>query len=73
MPIMESSDKLERLKEEESRALARLKKKRLGIGQTDGQTQSRYPSGRFELENEIELLEIRLARIRGEIEDIKKR
>jgi len=59
-----------KLKEKEKKLIERLKEKRLQLGEADGAMQSRFPSGRFELENEIKLLEMRLHDLKGEIKKL---
>ena len=64
------TQKLEDLKLEEKLLLEKLEDKRKQIGKSDGPMESRYPTGRFELENLIELLEIQLQDVRVQIKQI---
>lgn len=59
---------LEELEAKKDKLKKRLDEKRLSLGQSDGPTQSRFPTGRFELEQEIDLYEQMIQKV---IEDIK--
>lgn len=61
---------LEELKVKESKYLKKLEEKRLLLGESDGPTQSRFPTGRFELEQEIEVYEKALIDLRHKINSI---
>lgn len=52
---LSKSEELKRLKEQEKTLLEKLEKKKLSLGEADGAMQSRYPSGRFELEQDIQI------------------
>jgi hypothetical protein len=69
---MDKSAKLKELKDKEEKYQQKLEEKRLSIGEADGPTQSRFPTGRFELEQEIEGLDIILTGIRKEIRELEK-
>ena len=58
------SDKLKELKKKEKELVKKLEENRKLIGESDGAMQSKCPSGIFELENHIRLLEIQLESIR---------
>ena len=58
---------VEELKAKEKKLLKKLEEKRLSLGEADGPNVSRFPTGRFELEQEIELYEQMLADIRKRI------
>ena len=68
---MDNSNKLEDLKNRRNIYLSRLKQKRLDLGEADGAMHSRYPSGRVELEDDIQVLEISLSEIQKEIEKLE--
>ncbi len=70
---MNKVNKLEELKEKEGKYQEKLVKTRLKIGEADRAMESQFPSGRFELEQEIEGLEIVLSGIRKEIKDLEKK
>lgn len=65
------NSKLEELKGKEQEILKKLETKRLAIGEADGPMASRYPSGRFELESDIVVLETQLNLIRTEIKKLE--
>ena len=62
-----SNQKLFDLKEKEKQYKEKLTVKRLSLGKADGAMESQCPSGRFELESDIKILELMLAGIRQEI------
>jgi hypothetical protein len=61
---------LEELKIKEAKLLKKLQEKRLSLGEADGPNVSRFPTGRFELEQEIELYEQLLQRVKQQIKSI---
>ncbi len=67
-----TSDQLLQLKLKEQRLEEKLKQKLKTIGDADHPMESRYQTGRFDLENEIELLKIRLNQIQTEIYKLEK-
>lgn len=73
MVTIDPNIKLQELKKRDKLLQEKLKQKRLLLGSADGAMQSRYPSGRFELEDEIQILEIRLAQIKEEIKLLEKK
>jgi hypothetical protein len=69
---MDKSVRLKELREKENKYSKKLEERRLEIGGADGPNQSRFPTGRFELEQEVEGLGIVLADIRQEIKELEK-
>lgn len=66
-----NQDKLEALKLKAGRYRDKLVKARLKIGQADTPMESQFPSGRFELEQDIQALESILIDIKKEIKIIE--
>jgi hypothetical protein len=64
--------KLTELKEKEGRYQQKLVGARLRMGEADTPMQSQFPTGRFELEQDITVLELTLAEIRAEITGLEK-
>lgn len=64
--------KLEELKARKEKYLNKLKGKRLMLGESDGAMISSHPSGRFELEEEIEMYQTILSQIQLEIDKLEK-
>lgn len=65
-------NKLGKLKAKKEKYLNKLKEKRLMLGGSDGAMISRYPTGRFELEEEIEIYETIVNQIQSEINKLEK-
>jgi len=66
------NDQLLQLKQKEQQLQEKLKKI-LSIGEADHPMESRYPTGRFDLENEIEFLKIRLTQVQEELRELGKK
>jgi len=62
---------LEELKRKEQEIFKKLETKRLAIGEADSPMVSRYPTGRFDLESDIAVLETQLNLIRTEIKKLE--
>lgn len=69
---MQKEEKLKDLKEKEAKYGRKLAETRLKIGKADSPMESAHPSGRFELEDEIMVLEETLTGIKSEIEALEK-
>ena len=69
---MDNIRKLEELKKRKETLTSKLKGKRLSLGEADGAMFSRFPSGRVELEDDIQVLERVLESIQSEIERLEK-
>ena len=65
-------NKLEELKAKKEKYLNILKEKRLMLGESDGAMISSHPSGRFELEEEIEMYQNMVGQIQSEIDKLEK-
>jgi hypothetical protein len=68
---IDSFSKLTELKKKEAEYQRKLVEMRLKIGEADSAMQSQFPSGRFELEQEIQGLEIFLSEISKEIKELE--
>jgi len=60
------------LKEKRDKYKLKLKEKRLSLGEADGAMISRFPTGRFELEEEILMYENMIKITEDEIKRIEK-
>ena len=65
-------NKLEELKTKKEKYLNMLKEKRLMLGESDGAMISQSPSGRFELEEEIQMYQTMINQIQSEIDKLGK-
>jgi hypothetical protein len=63
-------NKLEELKAKKEKYLTILKEKRLMLGESDGAMVSQAPSGRFELEEEIQMYQTMIDQIQSEIDKL---
>ena len=63
-------NKLEELNLKKEKYLAILKEKRLMLGESDGAMVSQAPSGRFELEEEIQMYQTMINQIQSEIDKL---
>lgn len=70
---MDKATKLKELKEKEKKYTKKVAERRLAIAEADGPTQSRFPTGRFELEQEIEGYDIILTEIHKEIKELESK
>ena len=68
---MDLNNKLNELKAKKEKYILMLKKKSLALGSSDGAMISRFPTGRFELEQELEGLQVVINEIDQEILDLK--
>lgn len=67
---MDKSAKLKSLIEKREKYRRLIEKKRMEVGESDGPMVSRFPTGRFELEQEIEELQVMLKEINSEIKKL---
>jgi len=65
-------NKPEELRTKKEKYLNKLKEKRLMLGGSDGAMISSYPSGRFGLEEEIEMYQNMVSQIQSEIDKLEK-
>jgi len=65
-------NKLEELKVKREKYLKVLKEKSLMLGESDGAMVSQAPSGRFELEEEIQMYQTMINQIQSEIDRLEK-
>jgi len=65
-------NKPEELRTKKEKYLNKLKEKRLMLGGSDGAMISSYSSGRFELEEEIEMYQNMVSQIQSEIDKLEK-
>ncbi len=68
-----ASVKLAELKDKEAKYAQKLIEERLKIGKADTAMESAHPSGRFELEQGIVVLEVTLSQIKAEIADLENK
>lgn len=69
---MDTSKRLQELKIRKEKYVTMLKKKSLSLGEADGAMMSRFPTGRFELEQELEGLQVMINEIDQEILNLEK-
>lgn len=69
---MDKNKKIEELKARKGKYTTMLKKKSLALGEADGAMISRFPTGRFELEQELEGIQVILNEIQQEITALEK-
>lgn len=67
---MDNKKRLEDLYKRRDKYREMIEKKRLEVGGSDGPMASRFPTGRFELEQEIEGLQVILNEINAEIKKL---
>ncbi len=65
-------NKLGELKAKKEKYLKALKEKSLMLGESDGAMVSQAPSGRFELEEEIQMYQTMIDQIQSEIDELEK-
>ena len=65
-------NKLGELKAKKEKYLKALKEKSLMLGGSDGAMVSQAPSGRFELEEEIQMYQTMIDQIQSEIDELEK-
>ncbi len=65
-------NELEELRTKKEKYLNILKEKRLMLGESDGAMISSFPTGRFELEEEIEVYQNMVNQIQSEIDKLEK-
>lgn len=65
-------NKLDELKAKKEKYLTMLEEKRLMLGESDGAMVSQAPSGRFELEEEIQMYQTMINQIQSEIDELEK-
>jgi hypothetical protein len=71
--MIDKSSKLKELQEKEKKYKEKLVAMRLKIGEADCAMESQFPSGRFELEQDIAGIELVLNGIHEEIQKLKTR